>query len=119
MADDISRVVSDFAEATNRHDIDAMLTMVSEDFLFESTAPPDGEHLVGRRAVRELWQGIFHESPHARVETEELIVCGDRCIAFIRYVFDDTDPDGGHIRAVDVLRVKDGKITEKRSYVKG
>ena len=119
MADDITRVVSDFAVATNRHDVDAMLTMISEDFVFESTAPPDGQRLVGRDAVRELWEGIFQDSPHARVDTEELIVCGNRCIALLRYVFDVTNPEGGHVRAVDVLRVQHGKLTEKRSYVKG
>jgi hypothetical protein len=53
------------------------------------------------------------------VETEELIVCGDRCTALLRYVFDSERPDDGHVRAVDVLRVIDGKITEKLSYVKG
>ena len=119
MPDDIARVVDAFNDATNRHDIDAMVGLVSDDILFESTAPPDGETLIGTAAVRAVWEGIFRDSPNARVETEELIVAGDRCIALLRYVFDATNPDAGHVRAIDVLRVEHGKITEKRSFVKG
>jgi ketosteroid isomerase-like protein len=119
MSDDIAQVVDAFNEATNRHDVDAMLALVTVDLLFETTAPPDGERLLGKSAARAAWEKIFRESPNARVETEEFIVCGDRCTALVRYVFDHTNPDAGHVRAVDVLRVQSGKICEKRSYVKG
>jgi hypothetical protein len=34
-------------------------------------------------------------------------------------VFDAERPDHGHVRAVDVMRVANGTITEKLSYVKG
>jgi ketosteroid isomerase-like protein len=119
MDEDIARVVDAFNEATNRHDIDAMLALVSDGIMFESTAPPDGERLVGKTSVREVWEGSFRDSPNARVDTEELIVCGDRCIALLRYVFDHNNPEGGHVRAVDVLRVDHGKIIEQCSYVKG
>jgi hypothetical protein len=61
----------------------------------------------------------FRDSPNARVETEELTVCGDRCIALLRYAFDREDADDAHLRAVDVLRVEHGKISEKLSNVEG
>ena len=61
----------------------------------------------------------LHESSNAIVETEELIACGDRCTALVRYVFDAERPKHGHVRAVDVIRVAHGKITEMFSYVKG
>jgi hypothetical protein len=66
-----------------------------------------------------LWEGIFRDSPGAVVETEELIIAGDRCTARLRYIFDRDRPQEGHVRAVDVMRLRDGKITEKLSYVKG
>jgi ketosteroid isomerase-like protein len=46
-------------------------------------------------------------------------VSGDRATA--RWVFAWTNDDGsaGHVRGVDVIRVRDGKIAEKFSYVKG
>ena len=39
----------------------------------------------------------------------------------IRWRFDWTGDDGmpGHVRGVDVLRFRDGKVCEKLSYVKG
>ena len=27
--------------------------------------------------------------------------------------------DGGHVRGVDLIKIRDGKITEKLAYVKG
>jgi ketosteroid isomerase-like protein len=119
-AADVVQVVVDFTDATNRHDIDGMLALVSDDVVFEGTTPPDGVRIAGDRAsLRALWEDIFRENPNAVVETEELIACGDRCTALLRYVFDADRPYDGHVRAVDVLRVRDGKITEKLSYVKG
>jgi ketosteroid isomerase-like protein len=117
---DVVQVVSAFTEATNRHDIEEMLALVSDDVVFEGTTPPDGVRIEGDKAsLRALWEAIFRESPNAIVETEELIACGDRCTALLRYVFDSQRPLDGHVRAVDVMRIRDGKITEKLSYVKG
>jgi ketosteroid isomerase-like protein len=36
MADDSVRIVQAFNDAKNRHDIDAMLALVSDDILFEA-----------------------------------------------------------------------------------
>jgi len=119
-ASEVVRIVQAFTEATNRQDLELMLDLVSEDVVFEGTTPPDGLRIAGdKAALRSLWEGIFRESPRAVVETEELIVAGDRCTARLRYVFDRDHPEQGHVRAVDVLRLRDGKITEKLSYVKG
>ena len=117
---EVERIVVAFTDATNRHAIDEMLALVSDDVVFEGTTPPDGLRIAGdKESLRSLWEGIFRDSPNAVVETEELIVCGSRCVALLRYVFDAERPDHGHVRAVDVMRVSDGKITEKLSYVKG
>jgi ketosteroid isomerase-like protein len=117
---DVVKTVTAFTEATNRHDIEAMLALMSDDVLFEGTTPPDGMRIeADKAALRELWDGIFRDSPDAIVEIEELIACGDRCTALCRYVFDAEQESDGHVRAVDVLRIVDGKITEKLSYVKG
>ena len=116
----VEQVVVAFTDATNRHDLSAMLTLVSDDIVFEGTTPPDGVRIEGDKdSLRELWEGVFRDSPNAVVETEELIICGDRCTALLRYVFDADRPGDGHVRSVDVIRVLDGKITEKLSYVKG
>jgi hypothetical protein len=39
----------------------------------------------------------------------------------LRWRFEWTEDDGspGHVRGVDVLRFRDGRVSEKLSYVKG
>ena len=117
---EVGQVVADFTDATNLHDVDRMLALVSDDVVFEGTTPPDGVRIEGNKdALRDLWETLFRDSPNAAVETEEMIISGDRCTVLLRYVFDTERPDHGHVRAVDVIRVAGGKITEKLSYVKG
>jgi ketosteroid isomerase-like protein len=119
-ASEFVRIVEAFTDATNRQDVERMLDLVSDDVVFEGTTPPDGLRIAGdKAALRALWEGIFRDSPCAVVETEELIIAGDRCTARLRYIFDRDRPQEGHVRAVDVMRLRDGKITEKLSYVKG
>jgi len=109
-----------FNEVFNTHDVDAIMALMTDDVAFENTIPtPDGERFEGQAAVRAFWERLFRSSPSARFETEELFAAGDRCL--VRWVYHWTGKDGqpGHIRGVDVFRVRDGKVAEKLSYVKG
>jgi ketosteroid isomerase-like protein len=109
-----------FNEAFNRHDVDAVMAAMTDDCVFESTSPPpDGPRYVGQEAVRAVWEEFFRSSPRARFETEELFAAGDRCT--VRWIYHWLGGDGreGHVRGVDVFRVRDGKVAEKLSYVKG
>jgi ketosteroid isomerase-like protein len=106
--------VARFDAAFARGDIDAVLAAMTDDCVFESTAPPDGVRHVGPAAVRSAWAEFFAGAPDAQFETEEQIVCGDRLVARWRYTWAD-----GHVRGVDVFRVRDGLVAEKLSYVKG
>ena len=118
-ASNVIALIERFTEATNRHDVDAMMALMSDDVVFESTAPPEGRRFDGQAAVRACWDELFRGTPRARFETEEVIVSGDRCTARWRYFFDVDSADAASVRGVDVFRVIDGKIAEKLSYVKG
>jgi ketosteroid isomerase-like protein len=108
-----------FNAAFNRHDVDGVMALMTEDCLFDSTRPPpDGEQLIGQVRVREFWQGFFGRSPQARFESEEQFACGDRAVVLWRYHW-VRDGQPGHVRGVDIFRVRDGRVAEKRSYVKG
>jgi predicted SnoaL-like aldol condensation-catalyzing enzyme len=114
------RVVLDFNEAFNRHDVAGMMQLMSEDCFFENTDPaPDGTAYSGKEAVTRFWQGFFHESPHAHIEIEEIFGLGERCIMRWRYSWVDMAGGKEHVRGVDVFRVKNGFIQEKLSYAKG
>ncbi|MEA3218555.1 MAG: hypothetical protein QOJ19_4711 [Acidimicrobiia bacterium] len=107
-------VVRAFGAAWGAHDLEGTLALVTEDCVFDATGPPpDGTRCVGRDAIRTAWQPIFDDVA-SRFEEEEILAAGDRVVQCWRYSW-----DGGHVRGVDVFRVRDGKVAEKLSYVKG
>ena len=116
---DPTHVVGAFTDAVNRHDIAAMLALCAPDVVLETTAPPDGERLLGRDAVADFWKNLFQSTPGARVEVETVVAGPETCTVLLRYVFDAERPAAGHVRGVDVFRVVGGRIVEKLSYVKG
>jgi ketosteroid isomerase-like protein len=112
--------VQRFLDAFGRHDVNGIMAAMTEDCVFENTMPaPDGERHVGQAAVRRFWDRFFRENPSAVFETEEMFAAGTRCAVRWRYRWRTADGSPGHVRGVDVLRVRDGKVAEKLSYVKG
>lgn len=109
------RAVMDFNDAFNRHDVAGMMKLTSDDTIFENTDPsPDGTKYSGKDAVTKFWQDFFREAPNAHIDIEEIFGFGNRCIMRWTYAWGD-----GHVRGVDVFKLKDGLIYEKLSYVKG
>jgi ketosteroid isomerase-like protein len=114
MSEDTRAAVARFHDAFNAHDIDAVAACITDDCVFEDTTPPDGGRYAGRDAVLDAFGRFFAESPTARFEIEELVVADDRALVRWRYAWAD-----GHVRGVDVLRVRDGRVAESLAYVKG
>ncbi len=107
-------VVGRFNAAWNNHDLAAALALTSTDCVFESTSPaPDGDRCVGHAAISAAWQPIFSDTT-SHFTVEDSFTAGSRVVQRWRY-----DWAGGHVRGVDVITVKDGKVTEKLAYVKG
>jgi ketosteroid isomerase-like protein len=119
-AADTLETINRFNAVFNLHDVDAIMALMTHDCVFENTyPPPDGVRFEGQAAVRGAWEDLFRSSPNANFETEELFVAGDRCTARWIYRWAAADGTPGHIRGVDVFRVRDGKVAEKLAYVKG
>ena len=119
LAAETESVVARFNDAFGRLDADAVMSLMTEDCVFENTFPaPDGERHVGARNVGEFWRRFFGSTPSARFEAEETLVFGDRAV--VRWVFHwENEGGAGHVRGIDLFRVRDGKVAEKLSYVKG
>lgn len=114
------RAVLAFNDAFNRHDVAGMMQLMSADCIFENTDPaPDGTIYTGKEAVTQFWQGFFKESPEAHIEIEEIFGVGNRCLMRWQYQWKDAEGKLGHVRGVDIFKIKDGLICEKLSYVKG
>ncbi len=109
-----------FNEAFNRHDVDAVMALMADDVVFENTQPaPDGARYAGQEAMRAFWERFFAGSLHAHFTTEDIFAGGDRCAVRWRYTRREETGAEGHVRGVDLFRVRDGKVAEKLSYVKG
>jgi ketosteroid isomerase-like protein len=107
-------VVEAFGRAWAAHDLDAAMQFLSDDCILDATGPaPDGSRHVGPAEVRRAWGPIFDDLS-SRFEAEETFSAGDRVVQRWRY-----DWDGGHIRGVDLFKLRGDRITEKLSYVKG
>lgn len=118
--DGVTEVVKRFGAAWEAWDLEAIMDLMAEDAVFESTGPaPDGRRLEGSRAIRAEWEAMFDATRDAEFRFEESFVCDDRATA--RWVFSWTNDDGsrGHVRGADVMRIRDGLVVEKFSYVKG
>jgi ketosteroid isomerase-like protein len=116
---DALTVVRRFNDAFNRHDVDAIMALMTDDCVFENTRPaPDGTRIEGAAAVRAHWEQFFRNSPQARFEFGDMFAAGGRAVVLWTYHW-VKDSGSGHVRGVDVFRVRDGKVAEKLSYVKG
>jgi ketosteroid isomerase-like protein len=113
-------VVDAFNTVFNTGDVDAIMALMTDDVVFESTGPaPDGLRFEGATAVRKVWVDLFGSTPSPRFDGEEVVVCGDRATVRWLYSWDSATGTRARVRGVDVIRVRDGKVAEKLSYVKG
>jgi ketosteroid isomerase-like protein len=112
-------VVTAFCEAFDRRDVDAVMALMTDDCVFESTMPPpDGERLVGQAAVRGYWEQFFGTTEAPPFVNEEMFAAGDRVVSRWRFAW-GSGAGGGHVRGIDLYRVRGGKVAEKLAYVKG
>ena len=109
-----------FADAWNRHDVDALMTFMTDDCVFEASAGPDvaGTRSVGREAVRAAYAEVFATFPDAHWGNATHFLCGDRGVS--EWTFTGTRSDGSRVEVhgCDLFRFRDGKIALKNSYRK-
>ena len=109
-----------FAAAWNRHDVDALMTFMTDDCAFESSAGPDvsGTRYAGREAVRRGFAGAWEAFSDAQWRGARHFICGDRGVS--EWTFTGTRPDGTRleVHGCDVFTFRDGKILLKNSYRK-
>lgn len=124
MANMIPGVTTDalqrFADAWNRHDLDALMSFMTEDCVFEASAGPDicGTRYVGRDAVRVGFAEVWATFPDAHWDKARHFVVGDRGVS--EWTFTGTRSDGSRIEVhgCDVFTFREGKIALKNSYRK-
>jgi steroid delta-isomerase-like uncharacterized protein len=124
MADESAKVTTTmlqaFADAWNRHDIDALMSFMTADAVFESSAGPDacGTRYRGAAEVRAGFAQVWATYPDAHWGDARHFVTGDRGVS--EWTFTGTRDDGTRVevQGCDVFTFRDGKIALKNSYRK-
>jgi ketosteroid isomerase-like protein len=110
------QTVTQFNQAFVQHDASLLDALVAEDCVMESVEPaPDGTRYVGREACLEFWQKLANSRDGA-FTPEEIDAIDERAIIRWRYRFGPALSKS--VRGVNVMRVRDGLITEAFGYVK-
>ena len=109
-----------FAEAWNRHDVDALMSFMTDDCVFEASAGPEvcGQRHVGRAAVRAAYAEVWATFPDAHWGGAHHFVQGDRGVS--EWTFTGTRADGSRVEVdgCDVFTFRGDKIHVKDSYRK-
>jgi steroid delta-isomerase-like uncharacterized protein len=116
----MENLLTAFAEAFNRHDLDALMSMMTDDCVFDASAGDtvDGERHRGQAAVRAAFAAVLAQYPDAHWGDAHHLVSGDRGIS--EWTFTGTRPDGKRVevRGCDVFTLRDDKIAIKDSFRK-
>ena len=109
-----------FADAWNAHDIEALMSFMADDCLFQLSAGPDidGTCYEGRDRVRAGFQAVLDLVPDGRWDDASHFVAGDRGVS--EWTFTATGRGGEQIevRGCDILTFRSGKIAVKNSFRK-
>ena len=109
-----------FGAAWNAHDLEALLSMVTEDCVFETAAGTEvfGNRFVGKDALRQAFAMAWHTWPDAQWLAPVHFVAGDRGVS--EWTFAGTDRQGQRteVRGVDVFVIREGLIARKDTYRK-
>lgn len=109
-----------FSAAWNRHDIDALMSYMTDDCVFQTAAGPDacGTRHVGVAAVRAAFESAWLNFPDAQWINDRHFVQQDLGIS--EWTFTGTAADGSRVEAdgVDIFTFKDGKIQMKNVFRK-
>ncbi len=109
-----------FADAWNRHDVDALMAFMTDDCIFEISWGPDvcGTRYEGQQAVREGFSGVWETYPDAQWLGTRHFIAGSRGVS--EWTFTGTAKSGQSVEVAgcDVFTFRDGKISVKNSYRK-
>ncbi len=114
------QVLKDFAKAWNDHDIDALMSFMTEDCIFDGSAGSAvcGTRFEGFDAVRAGYQKIWEVFPDAAWNEDKHFVVDDRGVSEWRFTGTMTDGSAVNMHGNDLFVFRGDKIYIKDSYRK-
>jgi steroid delta-isomerase-like uncharacterized protein len=115
-----TRLLQRYGDAFNRHDVDALLSMMTEDCVFEAAIGPDvcGTRHIGQAAVRTAFAAIFVNYPDSKWSRPRHFVSGDRGLSEWTYTATRADGSRIEVNGCDVFTFRNGRIAVKNAYRK-
>ena len=123
----LQKVIAAYGAAWNRHDVDAILAMHTEDSVFENHT--SGGKGVGKAAIREILEGVFAAFPDLQFEarrtyvrddlvTQEWTATGTLSVPYTRGPT-TVQPTGRKVswQGVDVIPFAGNRVARKDVYV--
>jgi steroid delta-isomerase-like uncharacterized protein len=109
-----------FADAWNRHDLDALMSMMTDDCVFDASGGPDanGQRSEGQPAVRAAYAAVFDTFHDARWANCRHFLAGNRGVSEWTFTGTRTDGQRVEVNGCDLFTFRDGKIAIKNSYRK-
>ena len=116
----LEELLAAFGDAWNRHDIDALMSMMTDDCVFEASSGGEvnGAKHQGPQAVQAAYAAVFAQYPDANWGNARHWADGDRGVS--EWIFTGTRSDGTRVEVngCDLFTFRAGKIAVKNSFRK-
>jgi len=117
MREDVLRF---FAESWNNHDIDSLMSFMTDECVFTASAGPFiyGTRYTGIEEVRAGFSEVFATFPDAHWSGGHHFICGNRGVS--EWTFTGTSADGTRLEVsgCDIFTFRGNKIAFKNSFRK-
>jgi steroid delta-isomerase-like uncharacterized protein len=114
------QVLEAFGAAWNAHDVEALLSLVTDDCVFETAAGAEvfGNRFIGKGALREAFSMAWKTWPDAQWADAVHFVSGDRGVSEWTFIGTDREGKRTEVRGVDLFELRGGLIARKDTYRK-
>jgi steroid delta-isomerase-like uncharacterized protein len=109
-----------FADAWNRHDVDDLMSFMSGDCVFETSAGEGacGTRYEGSDAVRKGYSKSWADFPDAKWGNAQHFISGNRGVSEWNFTGTNVDGKRSEVAGCDIFTFREGKIAVKNSYRK-
>ena len=112
--DDIAAVLARYAEAKNRHDVDAILDLCTDDCFYESVAL--GARVEGRDALRAFYTDLFEQLPDYFGRFDGVAYGEDTAVTWGHFGGTSRDGRSVEVPVTFVCTLRDGRLAGDVGY---